>query len=446
MKLALWSIPLPWIAIELGWIVAEYGRQPWTISEVLPTHLSVSSVVDRRRLVQPRRIRRVLHRAAGRRDVPDVQVRAPRSLEPRHRPVPLRRAVADRMIYVFDYATLKVIWWADRRPAARRLRASSTASTSAWARCCRSSARTDDERRVVLNAVGPTWEGNQVWFITAGGATFAAWPLVYATAFSGFYIALILTLFALFLRPVGFDYRSKVADPRWRSAWDWGLFVGGTVPALVFGVAFGNLLARRAVPFRRRPARVLHRVVRRPAQPVRPHGRRRERRDADDARRLLSCSCAPRAPCRRARSVPRASPASIFIVAFAAAGYWIATGIDGYQIVTMPPPDSAFVPRGEDRRAPARRLAAQLREAPVDGRRAARGLRRRAAGARRLGAAPRGARVRAVLRGRRRRGADRRLRAVSVHHAVVERSGEQPHGLGCGVEPPHAAGDVLGRA
>ena len=107
--------------------------------------------------------------------------------------------------------------------------------------------RTDTERRVVLNAVGATWEGNQVWFVTAGGATFAAWPLVYATAFSSFYIALLLVLFALFCRPVGFDYRSKIADARWRAAWDWALFAGGFVPALVFGVAFGNLL--EGVPF-----------------------------------------------------------------------------------------------------------------------------------------------------------------------------------------------------
>jgi cytochrome d ubiquinol oxidase subunit II len=107
--------------------------------------------------------------------------------------------------------------------------------------------RTDTQRRVILNAIGPTWEGNQVWFITAGGALFAAWPMVYATAFSGFYWALLLVLFALFFRPVGFEYRSKVEDPRWRSAWDWGLFVGGSVPALVFGVAFGNLL--QGVPF-----------------------------------------------------------------------------------------------------------------------------------------------------------------------------------------------------
>lgn len=102
--------------------------------------------------------------------------------------------------------------------------------------------RTDDERRVIINTVGPTWEGNQTWLITAAGAIFAAWPLVYAAAFSGLYIALLLVLFALFFRPVGFDYRSKLANPRWRAGWDWALFTGGAVPALIFGVAFGNLL------------------------------------------------------------------------------------------------------------------------------------------------------------------------------------------------------------
>ena len=107
--------------------------------------------------------------------------------------------------------------------------------------------KSDLERRVVLNTVGPHWEGNQVWFITGGGAIFAAWPLVYSTAFSGFYWALLAVLWALFLRPVGFDYRSKVHNPTWRSVWDWGLFIGGAVPPLIFGVAFGNLL--EGVPF-----------------------------------------------------------------------------------------------------------------------------------------------------------------------------------------------------
>ena len=107
--------------------------------------------------------------------------------------------------------------------------------------------RSDVERRVVINTVGPHWDGNQVWFITGGGAIFAAWPLVYATAFSGFYWAMLAVLWALFFRPVGFDYRSKIHNATWRSTWDWGLFVGGFVPPVIFGVAFGNLL--QGVPF-----------------------------------------------------------------------------------------------------------------------------------------------------------------------------------------------------
>jgi cytochrome d ubiquinol oxidase subunit II len=108
--------------------------------------------------------------------------------------------------------------------------------------------RTDMERRITINTVGPVWEGNQVWFILGGGAIFAAWPLLYATAFSGFYLAMILVLFALILRPVGFKYRSKMPGARWRGIWDWLLFVGGFVPALIFGVAMGNALL--GVPFR----------------------------------------------------------------------------------------------------------------------------------------------------------------------------------------------------
>ena len=107
--------------------------------------------------------------------------------------------------------------------------------------------RDDVERRVIINTVGPHWDGNQVWFITAGGAVFAAWPLVYAAAFSGFYWAMLAVLWALFLRPTGFDFRSKIENPRWRKGWDWGLFVGSTVPPIIFGVAFGNLL--QGVPF-----------------------------------------------------------------------------------------------------------------------------------------------------------------------------------------------------
>ncbi|MFJ5334345.1 cytochrome d ubiquinol oxidase subunit II [Pectobacterium sp. CHL-2024] len=107
--------------------------------------------------------------------------------------------------------------------------------------------RGDTERRVMINSIAPHWDGNQVWLITAGGALFAAWPMVYAAAFSGFYIAMILVLASLFFRPVGFDYRSKIEDPRWRGMWDWGIFIGSFVPPVVIGVAFGNLL--QGVPF-----------------------------------------------------------------------------------------------------------------------------------------------------------------------------------------------------
>jgi cytochrome d ubiquinol oxidase subunit II len=108
-------------------------------------------------------------------------------------------------------------------------------------------ARGDTERRVVINTVGPVWEGNQVWLILGGGAIFAAWPALYAASFSGFYLAMLLVLAALILRPVGFKFRSKMPGPRWRSNWDWALFVGGAVPSLVFGVAMGNLI--EGVPF-----------------------------------------------------------------------------------------------------------------------------------------------------------------------------------------------------
>ncbi|MGH8750960.1 MAG: cytochrome d ubiquinol oxidase subunit II, partial [Burkholderiales bacterium] len=147
---------------------------------------------------------------------------------------------------IFDYETLKLIWW-----ALVALLLIGFAITGGFdmgvGMLLPFLGKNDEERRVIINSIGATWEGNQTWLITGAGTAFAAWPLVYATVFSGFYIALMLTLFALFLRPVGFDYRSKLADARWRNAWDWGLFAGAAVPALVFGVAFGNLW--QGVPF-----------------------------------------------------------------------------------------------------------------------------------------------------------------------------------------------------
>jgi cytochrome bd ubiquinol oxidase subunit II len=109
-------------------------------------------------------------------------------------------------------------------------------------------ARTEVERRIAINTIGPVWEGNQVWLILGGGAIFAAWPMLYATAFSGFYLAMFLVLAALILRPVAFKFRSKVDNVRWRAFWDGAIVVGGVIPALIFGVAFGNVIL--GVPFR----------------------------------------------------------------------------------------------------------------------------------------------------------------------------------------------------
>lgn len=147
---------------------------------------------------------------------------------------------------MFDYESLKLIWWVLVGVLLIGFALTDGFDLGAAA-LLPLVGRTDSERRVVINTIAPHWDGNQVWLITAGGALFAAWPLVYAASFSGFYWAMLLVLFALFVRPVGFDYRSKLENTRWRSSWDWGLFVGGVVPSLVFGVAFGNLLL--GVPF-----------------------------------------------------------------------------------------------------------------------------------------------------------------------------------------------------
>lgn len=108
-------------------------------------------------------------------------------------------------------------------------------------------AKSDLEKRVVINTVGPVWEGNQVWLILGGGAVFAAWPAIYAVSFSGFYLAMFVILAAIVLRPVGFKFRSKMESTAWRSTWDACLFIGGFIPALLFGVAVGNVI--QGVPF-----------------------------------------------------------------------------------------------------------------------------------------------------------------------------------------------------
>jgi cytochrome bd ubiquinol oxidase subunit II len=192
--------------------------------------------------------------------------------------------------------------------------------------------RTDAERRSLLDSIEPVWEGNQVWFILAGGATFAAWPLLYAASFSGLYLAMFLLLVALILRPVGFMYRNKLTEARWRNGWDWALTVGGAVPALLFGVAFGNLFL--GLPFHfdalRRPVftgdffTLLHPfallvgIV--SLVMLVMHG----------ATYTLLKVGEPMAS--RAAQVGRAA-AMLYALAFLSAGVWVAYGLDG-QVIT----------------------------------------------------------------------------------------------------------------
>jgi cytochrome bd ubiquinol oxidase subunit II len=148
---------------------------------------------------------------------------------------------------MLDYEILRIIWWALLGTLLIGFAVMDGFDLGA-AMLLPYAARTDTERRIVVNTVGPVWEGNQVWLILGAGAIFAAWPTLYATAFSGFYLAMFLALAALILRPVAFKFRSKIDNTRWRAIWDTAIFIGGFVPALIFGVAFGNVIV--GVPFR----------------------------------------------------------------------------------------------------------------------------------------------------------------------------------------------------
>lgn len=148
---------------------------------------------------------------------------------------------------MFDYETLRVIWWALLGVLLIGF-AIMDGFDFGIAALLRILGRDEHERHVLLETIEPTWEGNQVWFVLGGGAVFAAWPILYATAFSGLYFALALVLLAFILRPVGFNFRGKVHDPRWRAVWDGTLIFSGFVVMLITGVAFGNLFL--GLPFR----------------------------------------------------------------------------------------------------------------------------------------------------------------------------------------------------
>lgn len=141
---------------------------------------------------------------------------------------------------MFDYEALRVIWWLLLGVLLVGF-AVMDGFDLGVAALLRILTHSDDERRALLETVEPVWEGNQVWFVLGGGAAFAAWPLVYAVSFSGLYLAIMLLLAAFILRPVGFGFRNKMSNSRWRNVWDWVITFSGVVIPLVCGVAFGNL-------------------------------------------------------------------------------------------------------------------------------------------------------------------------------------------------------------
>jgi cytochrome bd ubiquinol oxidase subunit II len=230
-----------------------------------------------------------------------------------------------------DYTTLRLIWWLILGVLLIGFVVTDGFDLGLGA-SFRFVGRNDDERRALLEAIEPVWEGNQVWFILAGGATFAAWPLLYAASFSGLYLAMFVLLLALLLRPVGFAYRNKLEAPRWRNAWDWALTLGGAVPALLLGVAFGNLFL--GLPFHfdalqrpvatgsffdlLHPFALLVGVV--SLTMLVGHG-------AAYAHLKVGEPMAA-----RASAVGRAA-CMLYIVAFLSAGIWVAYGLDG-QLVT----------------------------------------------------------------------------------------------------------------
>lgn len=231
---------------------------------------------------------------------------------------------------MFDYMTLRFLWWAILGVLLVGF-AILDGFDLGVALLHPFVSRSDAQRRVLLNTIGPVWEGNQVWFILGGGAAFAAWPLLYAVSFSGFYLAMLLVLLGFILRPVAIAFRSKIEARGWRDGWDWIFFVSGLLPSLLFGVAFGNLLL--GVPFHfEQSMRVVYEGgllgLLRPFALL--CGAVSLAMIAMQGAAWLSLKCEDEVAARARRI--GAVAALLLVLLFAVAGAWTAIGLDGYRI------------------------------------------------------------------------------------------------------------------
>ena len=230
---------------RVGWIFTEMGRQPWTVFGLLKTAQSVSPGVTASSVLISLITFTLIYGRSGHRLVADHPARQGRRPVEAERPGAPSRRPSSSTDQEKSVMNLPPSGSSSSRSCGRAT-SCSRASTSASASCCPSWGKDDAQRRTMINTIGPVWDGNEVWLLTAGGAMFAAFPLWYATLFSGFYLPLLLILAALIIRGVCFEFRSKVEDPRWRAAWDRALFFGSALPALLWGVAFANIV--RGVP------------------------------------------------------------------------------------------------------------------------------------------------------------------------------------------------------
>lgn len=344
---------------------------------------------------------------------------------------------------LLDYATLRVIWWLllGVLLSGYAVMGGFDLGVSALLPFVASD---DVQRRLVINTIGPVWEGSQVWLILGGGAIFAAFPPLYAVSFSGFYLAMFVILFALILRPVGFKFRGKLPDQRWRDTWDWALFVGGFIPALILGVAVGNVLL--GVPFHfddsmrtfytgnllglLSPFALLAGLL--SVAMLLAHG----------AAMLVLKTDGPVAE-RAARLGSIAAWCAVAL--FAAGGAWVALGLPGYAVTSVLPTDAQSNPLAKTAALTAMRwLAAQLPQHAGN-----------LAGAVSGTAGPGDERAAVACATRRpglhrlrqrhcRHHLHRGVCAVSVPAALLHRTQRQPDAVGCLQQPAHAVDHAAG--